>query len=100
MRSRLILFYLSIEWRYRFARAAQFGAGALFALLSACGGGGESAPATTATQLSPAPAAAAGSAAITNFSPTAGAPGSVVTVSGTALNTVTSVRIGGVDASF
>ncbi len=94
------MFSSSVEWRCRLLRAAQFCAGALFALLSACGGGGDSAPATTATQLSPAPTAATGSASIASFSPTAGAPGSVVTVSGTALNTVTSVRIGGVDASF
>jgi hypothetical protein len=68
-------------------------------LLHGCGGGGDAAPTTSATQAAPSPAIA-GNASIAGFAPTAGAPGSIITVSGTALTTVTAARVGGSEAVF
>ncbi len=71
------------------------------ALLVACGGGDSAAP-TTATSLSgaPTPGAATPAVAITGFTPTAAVPGGIVTVTGTALTAVTSVKVGSLDATF
>jgi hypothetical protein len=77
---------------------ALFGGCAIGLLLGACGGG-DSSPAPPATQLA-APSSPVSGAAIAGFAPTAGSPGSTVTVSGSALSSVTAARLGGVDASF
>jgi IPT/TIG domain len=71
------------------------------ALLVACGGGDSAAP-TTAAQSSNAPATSASTpaVAITGFTPTSVVPGGIVTVSGTAFNAVTSVKVGSLDATF
>ncbi len=90
-----------VDWSRMQPRWQLLGACVAAALLSACGGG-DSAPSTTAAQVSPGPVTApsAASVAITGFAPTAGAPGSVVNVSGASLSAVTSARVGGVDATF
>ena len=71
------------------------------ALLVACGGGDSAAP-TAAAQLgnAPAPSASTPAVAITGFTPTSVVPGGIVTVTGTALNAVTSVKVGSLDATF
>ena len=71
------------------------------ALLVACGGGDSAAP-TAAPQVSNAPATSASTpaVAITGFTPTSVVPGGIVTVTGTALNAVTSVKVGSLDATF
>jgi hypothetical protein len=89
-----------VDGSRRIPRWKLLGACVAAALLSACGGG-DSAPSTAAAQVSPTPTVpSAASAAITGFAPTAGAPGSVVNVSGASLSAVTSARVGGVDATF
>ena len=90
-----------VDWSRMQPRWQLLGACVAAAMLSACGGG-DSAPSTTAAQVSPGPVTApsAASVAITGFAPTAGAPGSVVNVSGASLSAVTSARVGGVDATF
>lgn len=81
-------------------RWTRFAACAAAALLAACGGG-DSTPSTPAALVSPTPTAPSpAGVAITGFAPTAGAPGSVVNVSGASLSAVTSARVGGVDATF
>ena len=89
------------DWSRTLPRWRLLGVCVAAAVLSACGGG-DSTPSTTAAQVSPVPVTApsAASAAISGFAPTAGAPGSVVNVSGASLSAVTSARVGGVDATF
>lgn len=73
----------------------------LSVLLVACGGGGGDAPASTSAQsLAASSSPAAASAAISGFSPASGAPGSTITVNGSGLSGVTSVRLGGTGATF
>jgi hypothetical protein len=69
-------------------------------LLGACGGGGETAAPATAQNVAATPTPATGSATISGFAPASGAPGSTISVSGSGLNSVTSTRLGGVDATF
>lgn len=90
-----------VDWSRMLPRETFLAACMAAGLLTACGGGDNS-PSTPAAQLSPASATtpSAASVVITGFAPTAGAPGSVVNVSGASLTAVTSTRVGGVDASF
>jgi hypothetical protein len=66
------------------------------ALLAACGGGGDSSTPSSAQNATP----AAPAITITSFTPASAAPNAVVTVTGTALNSVTSARVGSADATF
>jgi hypothetical protein len=66
------------------------------ALLAACGGGDSAAPTSAAQSSAPTTPAIT----IASFSPPSIVPGGVVIVTGTALNTVTSARIGSADATF
>jgi len=77
------------------------GACVLSVLLVACGGGGgDGPPPTTAQSVAASASPAAASAAISGFSPASGAPGSTITVNGSGLNSVTSARLGGINAVF
>jgi hypothetical protein len=70
--------------------------------LGACGGGGDS-PAVAPAAQGPSPvstSSAAHETTITGFAPTSGAPGSVVSVSGSGLSGVTSTRLGSAAATF
>jgi hypothetical protein len=73
------------------------------ALLGACGGGDSAAP-TSAAQASNAPASAPAPSTppftISGFAPAAAVSGSIVNVTGTLLSAVTSVKVGGVEATF
>lgn len=66
---------------------------ALALQLAACGGGGGS------SEAAPAPGAAA-EIVIVSFAPAQGAPGTVLTVSGSGLTAVTAARVGGASAAF
>ncbi len=68
------------------------------ALLTACGGGDSAAPAQAGNV--PTAAASTPSIAITGFTPASTVPGGIVTVTGSALSAVTSVKVGGIDATF
>ena len=68
------------------------------ALLTACGGGDGAAPAQAGNV--PTTAASTPSIAITGFTPASTVPGGIVTVTGSALSAVTSVKVGGIDATF
>lgn len=69
-------------------------------LLASCGGGDSAAPTAAAPGGGASPLTVAPTIAITSFTPSSAAPGGTVTVSGAALNTVSSARVNGVEAAF
>jgi hypothetical protein len=86
--------------RRRLRRGALCGACLLSGMLAACGGGGDSAAPTTAQSIANGSSDGTAGVAVSSFSPASGARGSTIAVSGSGLSSVTSARLGGVDAPF
>lgn len=69
-------------------------------VLPGCGGGKSSAASQEPASASPTPAPAPAPLTINAFSPTSGAPGTDITLTGTGLTAITAVKVGGVAATF